>query len=813
MSNGKKPGFSTKAKTLAELMEYEFSFIIPPLLYFTVAEWELSGETIVSRINKTFDKPVAVRSSAAAEDTGAESLAGAFTSILHVDPKDSVAVKSAVVEVKDSYGQNINPEQDHILVQEMAENITLSGVVMTKTLDTGAPYYVINYDDESGRTDTITSGTGENKTILVYHKTKDEYFSSKRLRKIVQFVAELENHFIGANLDIEFGVDNANNILLFQVRPIAAAKNWRKDLVNKVRHAGGEALLSEQESSQHHKHLEHINKFFTDYSKPVRDIYGRRTILSNMGDWNPAEMIGADPSPLAASLYRYLITSEAWSIARKKLGYRILPKSDLMILLSGSPYIDLRMSFNSFLPHNLTSSVGEKIVNAWLDRVDEKPNLHDKIEFEVAQTIFDFDFEEVFKSRYNNCLNSEEFMEFTARLHSLTLKAVSIAEDSSIKQALYEIEWLGARQQPEYLTPPKDNPVHLASWLKIVLSDCIRYGTLPFSILARHGFIAEALMRSAIRMGTISVERVNLFKESLSTVLGDLSKDCYSLKNGDITQENFIQRYGHLRPGTYDIMSKTYREMPELISQNFPLVKSENNIFSLSAKEEKQLDKLFSSVQFKEITAQSFLTYFKFAIQAREYGKFIFSKSLSAVLDGIVYWGNYWGLSREDLAYLRIEDILATAYTSSQDLFSRSLSRQVEYAKIERDFNRKIKLGGVIRHEGDLYIVPLQSAEPNFIGSKRVEAECQILHGVSGTQTLAGKIVCIESADPGYDFIFGKGIKGLITQYGGANSHMAIRSSELGLPAAIGCGENIFSSLETGRRVGLYCDEKTIRLL
>ena len=35
----------------------------------------------------------------------------------------------------------------------------------------------------------------------------------------------------------------------------------------------------------------------------------------------------------------------------------------------------------------------------------------------------------------------------------------------------------------------------------------------------------------------------------------------------------------------------------------------------------------------------------------------------------------------------------------------------------------------------------------------------------------------IENADPGYDFLLVK-MKGLITKYGGLNSHMAIRCSE-----------------------------------
>ena len=58
----------------------------------------------------------------------------------------------------------------------------------------------------------------------------------------------------------------------------------------------------------------------------------------------------------------------------------------------------------------------------------------------------------------------------------------------------------------------------------------------------------------------------------------------------------------------------------------------------------------------------------------------------------------------------------------------------------------------------------------------------------------------IESADPGYDWIFTHDIKGLITKYGGAASHMAIRCAEFNLPAAIGSGE-IFDDFSSGDKI------------
>ena len=78
---------------------------------------------------------------------------------------------------------------------------------------------------------------------------------------------------------------------------------------------------------------------------------------------------------------------------------------------------------------------------------------------------------------------------------------------------------------------------------------------------------------------------------------------------------------------------------------------------------------------------------------------------------------------------------------------------------------------------------------------------------------VSGKVVLLEKADPGYDWIFSKGIKGLITRLGGAASHMAIRSAEFGIPAAIGCGEIIFKDIKDKQIVELDCLNKKIIII
>ena len=70
---------------------------------------------------------------------------------------------------------------------------------------------------------------------------------------------------------------------------------------------------------------------------------------------------------------------------------------------------------------------------------------------------------------------------------------------------------------------------------------------------------------------------------------------------------------------------------------------------------------------------------------------------------------------------------------------------------------------------------------------------------------LDNKLILITNADPGYDFIFNYKIKGLITMYGGSNSHMAIRCLEQNIPAAIGVGKLKYQEVLNSHKMSLDC--------
>lgn len=111
----------------------------------------------------------------------------------------------------------------------------------------------------------------------------------------------------------------------------------------------------------------------------------------------------------------------------------------------------------------------------------------------------------------------------------------------------------------------------------------------------------------------------------------------------------------------------------------------------------------------------------------------------------------------------------------------------------------------------------MRAGQPNFIGTNSIQAPCKILgrdlsaSNRTSPTLLEGCIVMIPQADPGYDWIFGQNIAGLVTMYGGANSHMAIRAAEFGLPAAIGVGEKTYRSLSDARVIELNPLNKILR--
>ena len=100
-----------------------------------------------------------------------------------------------------------------------------------------------------------------------------------------------------------------------------------------------------------------------------------------------------------------------------------------------------------------------------------------------------------------------------------------------------------------------------------------------------------------------------------------------------------------------------------------------------------------------------------------------------------------------------------------------------------------------------------------FITKKIIEAQTLNIDNPNKEVNVKDKIVVIENADPGYDWILSQKIVGLITKYGGVNSHMSIRCEELNMAASIGVGEKFFDEICKSSKIILNCKENKISII
>ena len=772
----------SKGKVLTYLSSKVKISKIPKTLLFMVDDWKKNQSKILDKIEIYFKqiKFLAIRSSAFNEDTSKYSEAGKYYSELFVKLKNRKEIIKAIKKVINSYDKKYLNKNEFI-VQEMIVNTDISGVVFTKDPNNNAPYYVINYDDFSGLTDSVTSGKYEfsNKALNIY-RSKISRLKSPRFKKLILSIKELENLFLNDELDIEFCIKNLQ-IYIIQVRQMTKLKNWNNN----------KKILLNLE-------LKKIESKIKEKSKRQKGTFGKTNVFGQMPDWNPAEIIGLNPRPLAFSIYKKVITDKSWATARQLMDYKKPSDLSLMINFGGLPYINTKLSFNSFLPKKLNNKISEKLVNHWLDRLKHNPTLHDKIEFEIAITCFSFDLDNKIKNLTGNILNHKEKKIYKNELKNNFIKLIDDDHNGSIKKSMNRLNKLENIQKK----------FNSNDDIKKIITDCINLGTIPFSILARHAFISKTVLNSLHSLRILSSSDIDNIFANISTISTSFIDDVYKLNKKKISKKSFNIKYGHLRPGTYDILSKRYDEHNYI---NFDISKNTNNQSHIDNKLSKKKILKINSILLKNsipMNANCLFEYVKQSTSMREYSKFIFSKSISHLIKIIQVKGKQNGLSKDDLAFLKLEDIIK--HLNNKNNFI--LRDKVSYNKKKYLISNSIKLPQIIYDKKGAYIAPFQINIPNFITNKRITGEIINLH-TQVKKNIDNKIIAIDNADPGFDWIFTYKIKGLITKFGGVNSHMAIRCREFNLPAAIGCGEQIYKKIIISKRLIIDCSVNKIEII
>lgn len=743
---------------------------VPSFFILKRTDWESNSLSCLGEIASKFaDSKIAVRSSSASEDGFHMSNAGAFLSLLNVDSTSSDELTSAINDVFASYPE-IWPD-DELILQLMVTKPIISGVVFTRGLSTGAPIYTISYDPHSGKTDSITSGSQQEfKTRLLW---KIDSGSSQEvwLQSLITAVHELENLVEFDALDVEFAVTEDNRVWILQIRPLAGVVAANNKLDSRIKE---ELAFATQ-----------------DFEKVARrKLLGSSACFGVMPDWNPAEIIGLKPRHLAYSIYHDVITNRVWSEARKLDGYRDVGDLALMHKFAGTPYIDVRASFNSFLPSETTEGVGQKIVDYALQTLESQPELHDKVEFSVMPTVWSFD-----QKRWTEFLAASGLNQMESELFTESHKQILDRAIHNTSNLLAEVDEF---DQSSIRTFTADQ--QLSSALELL--EITKSGpTLNFARLARRAFIATSLLRSSVAAKILEQSDVDYFLSTIPTVASQFANELALLAAGEVELKTVIEHFGHLRPGTYEITSSCYSSSPEkYLSPLTATFRIENNSQAIQPKSERLalVDRLANELRGNglNVTTQKLDEFLTEAISGREFSKLVFTKFLSQALENFAHWGQEHGLSRDDLSHADLDDLrrLAEDQGTSPEAIG-AFRQQIAISRDRWGLQSKIEVPDLVFTAQDFLSFEIPSSRPNFVGGKSVRAEtCQVSDSTN-LKDLNGRIAIIDAADPGYDWLFGAGIVGLVTKYGGGNSHMAVRCSELGLPAAIGVGTSKFKAI------------------
>ena len=780
--------WKSKGQTLLWLENKLLHSSVPKLIVFTFKEWVDNSDKILNKIKNQFlNKNIAIRSSSLNEDSIHSSNAGAFESYLNINIENSKLISHSINSVFESYGKSPS-DNDELIIQDMVEKISVSGVIFTHEMKNRAPYYAINYDDISGSSTTVTSGSGRysNKTLYI-HRNSIKGVRSVRFLKLLHSIIELENLFNSDELDIEFIITDKFDIKILQVRPIVF-----KSYINT-------------------RDYNYVTKYITNLKNKLNNNFFQEnnfaaghSVFGQMPDWNPVEMIGIVPRNLAFSLYKTLITKEVWYLSRVEMGYAKPLNKSLMHNFCGHPFIDVKSSFSTFIPTKLDTDISKKLVKFWIEKLRCHPELHDKVEFDIAITTFSFDLykqvdklpKELFSDIEKDKIKKSYLNHFCELMMPKNLGSLDIANTQmlSLKTELEKAKINGKLSINE------------------LIEVCKKYGTMPFAKLARHAFIGTTLMKSLNTEDVLSSSRLSEYSSSIKTILSEMLEDVHKLKNKSLDKIDFNKKYGHLRPGTYDIASKSYREIDPIELFGDRSVNINNNTFNFNNNESSKINELISFYNLPYSDGSELLNYATLSVQARERSKFEFTKLIDLIFESVKNIAKTYSITIDDLSYLSIER-LALVENNKENSVKKDLITEIRRNKRQHKIHTSIRLPQLIMDANHAVVVPYQVSSPNFITNKIIEAPIKYIENFEKKNNLDDKIILIESADPGYDWLFTTKFIGLLTKYGGANSHMAIRCAELNIPAAIGCGEEVFEHVKKYKQVHLNCSSSIIQTI
>jgi hypothetical protein len=734
-----------KRSTLDGLRPHLQRSRIPSGFGIGLARWSAQRDSVLDLIAGRFGGALlAVRSDRADEDAMGASGAGRYRTCLDVRASDRDAVADAVDAVFASYAHARSI--DEVFVQQQVVAVRDAAVAFTHALPDGAPYYVLSIA-RGPRSDHVTRGDTDVDTWYFAREGLRIDTLTLQCRAYLDALREIESVVGTQPCEVEMVTDEANTIWLLQARPLAAPRCDEAAVI---------VLRRKIESN-------------------LSALSPQPPLLGIMPDWNPAELLGEHPRPLARELFDTLITRRAWRIGRAVLGYARTPAVGLLQFHAGRPYVDARSSFRSLLPAGLDADVGERLMTAHCERLRAHPEYHDKIEFDVAFTVLTCRMRAAFAARYPSVLDDAELALFEHALRRPTLAAL----DATLTDRLLE-----GFARDLHLPPLKVEPARLRHRLqRLELRTGVR-----FAVAARQAFALEALLQSAVEAGALDEACWRAFKQVAAR---DAAATAMHIDDG------------HVRAGTFDIAAPARREFAAHASAPAPT--HDDDATASRPIDDAAARGLHDALRELglEITPDALLAHYRRVLHARELGKFVLARGVSHALDALAALARARDVDRDEAGWLSLADLLDPALDRCM------LRERIERARAAHAVEARLRMPLLIR-DVQLDTIHHAPGHANWLGRGRVDDVPTTVDAHTHPDSVPlHAIIAIASANPGFDWIFLRRPAALLTAFGGPNSHMAIRCAEAGVPALLGVGPEAFRRATSAARIRIDFEART----
>lgn len=804
--------YGGKGAALKRLKDAGFqvpAFDVRPVSFFEGIDREDAGAAtkIIARVGniheamiKQFgDKPVAVRSSAAVEDSGSHSFAGQFQTLLNVPAID---VPAAAAEVWLSAGTShayaagtgiSNSGGMAVIVQEMVA-ATAAGVAFSANPVTAIDEVAISavpglgdkLVDGSANADTyiVRAGSVINRTL----QANEAVLTDAQILEVAALALKAQTHF-GAPQDIEFAFGN-QQLYILQSRPITTLSGERTvwDNSNIVESYPGLTLPLT----------------FTFIEKMYESVYRQFTALLGVSQQKIDRHNAAFANMLGSLNGRVYYNLNSWYEALALLpGYALNAAfMERMMGVKEKPEIEVKLDAASRF-------------QAWADVARALRGILKNLRTARKQAT---DFETAFNNVY------EPFSEKTFQNDSLSelWKAYSQFESLMLKEwkaplvnDFFAMIYFGLLQKQCAKLAPEDPNLHnrLLAGSDAVLT------TQPMKELP---VIVEAIRKDA------ALKKISL--EGSSEDLVDALKKPQHRAAGELF-DNYIERWGERSLAELKLETVTYRQRPELFAKllrSYISSDTSTGAFHASGHDDRAAAEREIQIRLrgKWIGARVFrhiLRNARYFVAQRENLRYYRTRGFGMVRRMMLAMGERLAESKQiadprDIFWLELSEIQSLAQSSAKDeVKTRIEKRKEEFAQFEnaplpsriRSFG---KPQGILR---ETLAVRTDNDSSTLHGlpcsAGIVRAPVRLVSYADDLRSLEGAILATYATDPGFVVLFASA-SGILTERGSLLSHAAIVSREMRIPCIVGI-EGLMTRLKDGDIIEMDGNAGSVRIL